>query len=129
MADQQEKTEEASSFKLQEARKKGQVARSQELLSFAMVFAFVIAFSATAGSVATVVATHTHWWLLKLLLAILIVGLLISILQVATQVQEMTLTFVPKLIVSVVVLLVLGGWMISVLKQFALELISKAASL
>lgn len=64
-----------------------------------------------------------------LLLAILIVGLLISILQVATQVQEMTLTFVPKLIVSVVVLLVLGGWMISVLKQFALELISKAASL
>ncbi|MEH6541748.1 EscU/YscU/HrcU family type III secretion system export apparatus switch protein [Halopseudomonas sp.] len=65
MADQQEKTEEASSFKLQEARKKGQVARSQELLSFAMVFAFVIAFSATAGSVATVVATHTHWWLLN----------------------------------------------------------------
>lgn len=64
-----------------------------------------------------------------LLLAILIVGLLISILQVATQVQEMTLTFVPKLVVSVVVLLVLGGWMISVLKQFALELISKAASL
>ena len=64
-----------------------------------------------------------------LLLAILIVGLLISILQMATQVQEMTLTFVPKLIVSVVVLLVLGGWMISVLKQFALELISKAASL
>ncbi|MEH6541928.1 flagellar biosynthetic protein FliQ [Halopseudomonas sp.] len=64
-----------------------------------------------------------------LLLAILIVGLLISILQVATQVQEMTLTFVPKLIVSVVVLLVLGGWMISVLKQFALELISKAAFL
>ncbi|PRD36360.1 UNVERIFIED_CONTAM: fliQ [Trichonephila clavipes] len=35
------------------------------------------------------------------LLAILVVGLLISILQVATQVQEMTLTFIPKLAVTV----------------------------
>jgi flagellar biosynthetic protein FliQ len=63
-----------------------------------------------------------------LLLAILIVGLLISILQVATQVQEMTLTFVPKLIVSVVILLVFGGWMLSVLKQFALSVITQAAN-
>lgn len=64
-----------------------------------------------------------------LLLAVLIVGLLISILQVATQIQEMTLTFVPKLIVSVVVLLVFGGWMLNLLKQFALSVITRAASL
>jgi flagellar biosynthetic protein FliQ len=63
-----------------------------------------------------------------LLLAILIVGLLISILQVATQVQEMTLTFVPKLVISVVILLVFGGWMLSVLKQFALGVITQAAN-
>lgn len=64
-----------------------------------------------------------------LLLAVLIVGLLISILQVATQIQEMTLTFVPKLIVSVVILLVFGGWMLSLLKEFALSAITRAASL
>jgi len=64
-----------------------------------------------------------------LLLAVLIVGLLISILQVATQIQEMTLTFVPKLIVSVIMLLVFGGWMLSLLKQFALSAITRAVSL
>lgn len=64
-----------------------------------------------------------------LLLAILIVGLLISIIQVATQVQEMTLTFVPKLAVSVVMLLVFGGWMIATLRQFALSTITQSATL
>ncbi len=64
-----------------------------------------------------------------LLLAVLIVGLLVSILQVATQIQEMTLTFVPKLIISVITLLVFGGWMLSTLKQFALSVITQAATL
>ena len=64
-----------------------------------------------------------------MLLAILIVGLLISIIQVATQVQEMTLTFVPKLAVSVVILLVFGGWMIATLRQFALSTIAQSAAL
>lgn len=61
------------------------------------------------------------------LLAILIVGLLISILQVATQVQEMTLTFIPKLAVTVIMLIVFGGWMVTTLKNFAINLISQAA--
>ncbi|NWB95780.1 flagellar type III secretion system protein FliQ [Pseudomonas gingeri] len=64
-----------------------------------------------------------------LLLAILIVGLLVSILQVATQIQEMTLTFIPKLIVTVVMLLVFGSWMLTVLKHFALSALTQAASL
>ncbi|MBX8495389.1 flagellar biosynthetic protein FliQ [Pseudomonas cichorii] len=63
-----------------------------------------------------------------LLLAILIVGLFVSILQVATQIQEMTLTFIPKLIVTVVILLVFGGWMLTILKQFALSALTRAAS-
>lgn len=63
------------------------------------------------------------------LLAILIVGLLISIIQVATQIQEMTLTFVPKLAVSVVILLVFGGWMIATLRQFAISTIAQSATL
>lgn len=52
------------------------------------------------------------------LLVIMIVGLIVSILQVATQIQEMTLTFIPKLIVSVIVLLVLGSWMINHLRSW-----------
>jgi flagellar biosynthetic protein FliQ len=51
--------------------------------------------------------------------AILIVGVLISILQVATQVQEMTLTFVPKLVVVTLLLIFLGSWMVGRLTQFA----------
>jgi flagellar biosynthetic protein FliQ len=62
------------------------------------------------------------------LLAILIVGLLVSILQVATQIQEMTLTFIPKLAVTVLVLLVCGGWMLSTLREFAVEVILQAAT-
>jgi len=51
--------------------------------------------------------------------AILLVGILISVLQVATQIQEMTLTYVPKLIVSVLLLIILGSWMIGKLTQFS----------
>jgi flagellar biosynthetic protein FliQ len=57
------------------------------------------------------------------LAAALAVGLLISVFQVATQLQEMTLSYVPKLLVSAVVLLVLGPWMIYRITQFAIEMI------
>lgn len=63
------------------------------------------------------------------LLAILIVGLLISIIQVATQIQEMTLTFIPKLIVTVLMLLMFGSWMLGTLQRFAIDLITQAATL
>jgi flagellar biosynthetic protein FliQ len=45
------------------------------------------------------------------LLAAMIVGLTISLLQAVTQVQEMTLVFVPKIMVVLIVLAVMGGWM------------------
>tara|TARA_Y100000588_G_C14167318_1_gene887533 strand:+ start:886 stop:1155 length:270 start_codon:yes stop_codon:yes gene_type:complete len=41
----------------------------------------------------------------------LVVGVLISIIQAATQINEMTMTFIPKLIVMFVVLLTLGPWL------------------
>lgn len=56
--------------------------------------------------------------------ATLIVGLLISVLQVVTQIQESSLTFVPKLMIAAVVLLLLGGWMLSTLGEFATRVIS-----
>ncbi len=46
-----------------------------------------------------------------LLIASLVVGVVISLLQTVTQIQEMTLTFVPKLVVSAVIILVAGNWM------------------
>jgi flagellar biosynthetic protein FliQ len=48
-----------------------------------------------------------------------LVGLIVSILQVVTQIQESSLAFVPKLAAAVAVLLVLGGWMLSKLGQYA----------
>jgi len=47
-----------------------------------------------------------------LLLAALAVGLLISIFQAATQIQEQTLSFIPKLIALVVALVLTGPWML-----------------
>jgi flagellar biosynthetic protein FliQ len=62
-----------------------------------------------------------------ILIATLVVGLVISILQVVTQIQEMTLTFIPKLIAVVLVFLVFGGWMMAEVVQFARQVIDMAA--
>ena len=51
-------------------------------------------------------------------LAALCVGLVVSIAQTATQVQEQTITYVPKLVVVGAVLLVSGAWMLSQLVRF-----------
>ena len=64
-----------------------------------------------------------------ILLATLVVGLLISIVQVVTQIQEMTLTFVPKLIVVVVVCMGLGSWMLSVAMELAVRLFEIAGTM
>lgn len=56
--------------------------------------------------------------------AALLTGLLISVLQVATQLQEMTLSYVPKLIVSALVIVMLGPWMLHQISQFATSVIS-----
>ncbi len=65
--------------------------------------------------------------LAPLLVAILATGLLISILQVATQIQEMTLTFVPKLIITGVILLAFGGWMLDALAALATQSLAAAS--
>jgi flagellar biosynthesis protein FliQ len=50
---------------------------------------------------------------LPILLAGLVVGLLVSIFQAITQIQEMTLTFIPKILAVIVVMVVAGPWMLS----------------
>jgi flagellar biosynthetic protein FliQ len=52
----------------------------------------------------------------------LLVGVLVSILQAATQIQEMTLTFVPKILSILVGLLFLLPWIMNQVTGFALEL-------
>ena len=64
-----------------------------------------------------------------ILLVTLAVGLVISIVQVVTQVQEMTLTFIPKLIAVGVICLMLGGWMIATTVELAKRLFEFAAGL
>jgi flagellar biosynthetic protein FliQ len=59
-----------------------------------------------------------------LLAVTLVVGLLVSILQVVTQVQEASLTFIPKVIASVVVLVICGPWMLKRLVSFSTNLIA-----
>lgn len=59
-----------------------------------------------------------------ILLLAMLVGLAISIFQVVTQIQEMTLTFVPKLLAVGIGLVVFGSWMLSVLLEFATTVIS-----
>ncbi len=59
-----------------------------------------------------------------LLGAALVVGVLIGMLQAATQINEMTLSFVPKLGVLVLTLLVAGGWMLRTLVGYTERLIT-----
>jgi flagellar biosynthetic protein FliQ len=58
------------------------------------------------------------------LLSALVVGLIVSIIQATTSIQEQTLTFVPKIAVIFLLLLLLGGWMISSLKEYSVTLFS-----
>ncbi len=57
-----------------------------------------------------------------MLIVSIVVGLISAIFQAATQIHEQTLTFVPKLVVIAIVLVVLGPWMYSVFNDFVQEL-------
>ena len=52
----------------------------------------------------------------------LLVGLLVSIIQATTQIQEQTLSFIPKLITIALVLLIFGPWMMNVMVDFTIKL-------
>ncbi len=57
-----------------------------------------------------------------LLLSALLVGLLVGVLQAATQIQEQTLSFIPKLIALVAALVVMGPWLLQLWISFTQEL-------
>lgn len=59
-----------------------------------------------------------------MLLSALAVGLFIGMLQAATQINEMTLSFIPKLMVLVAALWIAGPWMLQLIMNYAIRLIS-----
>ena len=56
-------------------------------------------------------------------IVVMIIGLLVSVLQVATQLQEMTLSYIPKLLAAALVLIAIGPWMIHKMTEFAIAAI------
>ena len=64
-----------------------------------------------------------------MLLAALFTGLLVSLFQAATQINEMTLSFIPKLLILVLVLIVGGPWMLGLMMDYMQRLFTSIPSL
>ena len=58
-----------------------------------------------------------------ILLVVLLVGLIVSILQAVTQINENTLSFIPKLVAAIVVLIFIGPWLISTYVDYLREVL------
>lgn len=83
-----------------------------------MTSEFVITFAQEAIKTTILVS-------LPVLLIGLAVGLIISIFQAVTQIHEMTLTFVPKILAILLGLLVFGSWMLELLTRFTMNTIEQ----
>ncbi|MEL7649245.1 MAG: flagellar biosynthesis protein FliQ [Sedimentibacter sp.] len=57
-----------------------------------------------------------------ILIVSLMIGLAIAVFQAATQIHEQTLTFVPKLLVTAIMLIALGSWMMETMSDFTLHI-------
>ncbi len=64
-----------------------------------------------------------------MLVASIVIGLIIAVFQAATQIHEQTLTFVPKLLVIALMLLLMGSWMITTLSDLMQSLFGIISSL
>ncbi|MBP6407207.1 MAG: flagellar biosynthesis protein FliQ [Fusobacteriaceae bacterium] len=66
---------------------------------------------------------------LPILVVGLVVGLLVGLFQATTQIQEMTLSFIPKIIITFLVILIMGQWMLTTLIEYTRELLSLISTL
>ncbi|MBQ8167779.1 MAG: flagellar biosynthesis protein FliQ [Lachnospiraceae bacterium] len=82
----------------------------------------------TTGEVVDI-ASRAIWIIIEcatpLLLVSLIVGLIISIFQTVTSIQEQTLTFVPKILVMFLMIILTGDWMLNLILSFMRDLWSQ----
>lgn len=60
-----------------------------------------------------------------LLLAALLTGLVVGLFQAATQINEQTLSFIPKLLAMVIVLMVTGPWLLGTMLEYTTQLITE----
>ncbi len=63
------------------------------------------------------------------LLAALIIGLVVSIFQAATQINEQTLSFIPKVVGMLITMLIFGPWMLQKLMGFTISLFKEIPSI
>jgi flagellar biosynthesis protein FliQ len=72
------------------------------------------------------IGARAMWVTLQISLPVLgvslVVGLLVSIFQAVTQLQEPTLTFIPKILATVVVIVIAGPWMLNTMLGFTIDL-------
>lgn len=64
-----------------------------------------------------------------LLLSTLVVGLVVSVFQALTQINEQTLTFIPKMIVVALVFILAGPWMMDVMSAYTVNLYESIATI
>jgi len=57
-----------------------------------------------------------------MLIAAMVIGIIVSVLQAVTQINESTLTFIPKMLAVVVVLAVSAPWMLKVMQEYAVNI-------
>ncbi|MEW6646998.1 MAG: flagellar biosynthesis protein FliQ [Pseudomonadota bacterium] len=67
--------------------------------------------------------------ILVLLVPALLVGLLVAMFQAATQINEMTLSFIPKILITLAVLMIAGPWMLQLLIDYTRRLVDSIPSL
>jgi len=63
-----------------------------------------------------------------MLIAALVIGLIISIFQAATQINEQTMTFIPKIVAVFITLLIFGPWIMEILITFTTGIITQIAT-
>jgi flagellar biosynthesis protein FliQ len=61
-----------------------------------------------------------------MLIAAMAIGIIVSILQAITQINEATLTFIPKMVAVIVVLIVMAPWMLEVMTQYTTNVLGNA---
>lgn len=59
----------------------------------------------------------------------LVIGLVVALFQAATQVNEQTLSFLPRLLVTLLAIVLLGGWMTTLLMDLCVSIFHRAAAL
>ena len=64
-----------------------------------------------------------------MLLGALVIGLIVSIFQAVTQINEATLTFIPKMVIVTLIIVIAGPWMLDTLKGFTVEIFESVGTI